>query len=177
MGNWHKETIQQLQNLALGLKWITEPIVAPKLLRVPKSDRRETRAITTEEHEAIVASAREAIELGRPNAKHGNERANYYELLYHTGAAQTDGASLTHENVDREAGELSFHRSKTGERCAIKIAGALEELLKRLPENGPLFPSIRCLESKHRAAEFNRMRKKLGLSVITLHSYRYHMAE
>src|SRR5439155_4539849 len=38
------------------------------------------------------------------------ERRAYYDLLYETGAAQTDAANLTAENIDWKNGILVYHR-------------------------------------------------------------------
>ena len=122
--------------------------MTPALIKVSAKERRKTRAITREEHEAFVAHERAAA--NRPNAKYGTERADYYELLFLTGAAQSDGANLTSDNVDWKAKELILARAKTGERCAIAIAGSLEALLKRLPKKGSLFPD--CPSSTSRSA-------------------------
>ena len=73
------------------------------LLKVNKKVRRKVRAITKEEHEVIVAMDRAAIYEGKPNAKHGIERANYYVLLYNTGAAQRMGlVSRTRKSIGRK---------------------------------------------------------------------------
>ena len=148
LGIFARESLGELQRLAQSLGWLQTQFVTPALIKVSAKERRKTRAITREEHEAFVAHERAAA--NRPNAKYGTERADYYELLFLTGAAQSDGANLTSDNVDWKAKELVFARAKTGERCAIAIAGSLEALLKRLPKKGPLFPD--CPSSTSRSA-------------------------
>jgi hypothetical protein len=55
---------------------------------VEDSQRVSKRAIKVEEHAAIIA--------GEKNT----ERRTYYELLYESGAAQTDAACLNDKNID-----------------------------------------------------------------------------
>ena len=179
LGIFARESLGELQRLAFSFGWLQTQFVTPALIKVNGKERRKTRAITREEHEAFVAHERAAA--NRPNAKYGTERADYYQLLFLTGAAQTDGANLTSDNVDWKKKELIFARAKTGERCAIAIAGSLEALLKRLPKKGPLFPKLSKLDEQKRARDFRRHVKRLGLHLgeekLTLHSYRYWMAE
>ena len=76
-----------------------------------------------------------------------------------------------------------FYRQKTKERCAIQIVPntRLERLLKSLPDEGWLFPHICKLSQRKRGRDFRRHVKRLGLhegeEKLSLHSYRYHMAE
>jgi integrase len=51
------------------------------------------------------------------------------------------------------------------------------EILRKLPQNGFLFPTIAPQHEKHRAKEFKRRCNQLGIEGITLHSYRYAWAE
>jgi hypothetical protein len=80
-------------NLATGLGWLPWPIIPPKLW--PKAQGNPKRAVTQEEHARIIA------------AEKNTERKLYYELLWETGAAQTDAANLTAENIDRATNVLS----------------------------------------------------------------------
>src|SRR5947209_6147492 len=68
----------------------------------PKIYRHGKRAVTAEEHRAIVASEKNP------------ERRAYYELLYETGASQTDAANLTTENIDWPNRVLTYRRQKLG---------------------------------------------------------------
>ena len=64
----------------------------------PKIRSRRKRAITAQEHAAVIASEKNPA------------RRAYYDLLYETGAAQTDAANLTAEDVDRQNGALVYRR-------------------------------------------------------------------
>lgn len=179
LGIFARESLGELQRLAIKLGWLALPFVAPIHIEVSYKEHRKTRAITHQEHEAFVTHERASAT--RPNAKYGTERADYYDLLFLTGAAQTDGANLKATHIDWKAKELVFHRQKTGERCAIALGGRLEELLKRLPKEGQLFPNLCKLDQQKRGRDFRRHVKRMGLDKgeesLTLHSYRYHMAE
>ncbi len=150
-------------NLAMGFGWLPWPIIPPKLW--PKAEGKPKRAITELEHRQIIA------------AEQNVERRQYYELLWHIGAAQSDAAALTADNIDWRERTLSFQRKKTGELCSMAIGKELETLLFRLPSKGPLFPTIAEFPDKWRSAEFRRRCRLLGVEGITLHSYRYAWAE
>ena len=98
----------------------------------PKIRSQSKRAITAEEHATVIAS------------ENNPERRAYYELLYETGAAQTDAANLTAENVDWPKGVLIYRRKKLGpfsEPCRLTIGKKLRTLLHTLPPSGDLFPT------------------------------------
>lgn len=54
---------------------------------------------------------------------------------------------------------------------------AVTEVLRRLPVTGPLFSYLRTVRSCDRATEFKQRCTALGITGITLHSYRYAWAE
>ncbi len=155
--------LKRLHNLALGLGWISVPVLAPRLW--PKPIFRNKRAVSPEEHERILASEK------------NSERNRFYQLLWEIGAAQSDAASLSTEQIDWKSQTLSFQRMKTGTWSYIRIGGSLKRLLDQLPTSGPLFPTISQTSANDRAAEFYRKCKVLGISGISLHSYRYAWAE
>jgi len=47
----------------------------------------------------------------------------------------------------------------------------------QLPRMGPLFPYLRTVREADRATEFKQRCRGLGISGVTLHSYRYAWAE
>jgi integrase len=152
-----------LHNLALGVGWLPGPIIPPKLWPVAKS--KPKRGITQLEHERIIAAER------------NKERRHYYEILWEIGAAQTDGALLSADNIDWQKRVLQYQRKKTGEWACIQIGARLEALLRDLPSSGPLFPHIGQTTDSARAAEFSRRCRTVGLTGVSLHSYRYAWAE
>jgi len=156
--------LRRLHNLALDNGWIHWHIITPK--KWEKPIKKPKRGITSEEHQRIIA------------AEQNEERRNYYELLWLIGAAQTDGALLTVEkNINWQTGVLSYQRCKTQVMAHLRIGKALEALLKKLPQQGFLFPKMAALKDKDRSAEFCRRCRLLEITGISLHSYRYAWAE
>lgn len=78
--------LRRLHNLAIGLGWLVSPILPPKFW--PKMQPKLKRAITLDEHRAIVG------------AEQNLERRLYYELLWETGAA----LATTSARSSREVG-------------------------------------------------------------------------
>lgn len=143
--------------------WLPSPIIPAKLWPVRRP--RPKRGISLQEHEQILA------------AEKNEERRHYYQLLWEIGAAQTDTAILTAENIDWGQRTLKYQRRKTGEWACIQIGPRLENLLRQLPQAGPLFPSIAASTDRARAAEFARRRRTVQVRGVSLHSYRYAWAE
>jgi integrase len=121
--------------------------------------------VTWAEHQAIVA--------GELNP----ERRAYYECCWHLGAAQTDVANLSADDIDWQTKIVSFQRQKTGTASIIRFGSDLETVLQTLRKSGPLFPHHRTKRETHRSREFWRCCHRLGITGITLHSYRYAWAE
>ena len=78
--------LQTLHNDALGIGWIPAPILPRK--RWPRMQKKIRRAITESEHKAMLAAVGD------------DEWRLYLQLLWFTGASQTDGANLTAKNLD-----------------------------------------------------------------------------
>lgn len=126
---------------------------------------KEKRAITLEEHQAIIAREKNP------------ERRAYYQLCWFIGGSQGDIARLVAEDVNWENSTLSFRRRKNSEPVVIKLGQGCLDLLKDLPSEGPLFPYLRTVRAGDRATEFHQRCKGLGITGVTLHSYRYAWAE
>lgn len=165
-GNCVAHYLRRLHNLALDLGWLPWPILAKRAW--PKMRSQSKRAITAEEHAAIIASEKNP------------ERRAYYEVLYETGAAQTDGANLTAQDIDWQNRVLVYRRKKLGpfsEPCRLTIGKTLRGLLNALPPNGDLFPNIKASSANHRSAEFRRRCRVAGVAGVSLHSYRHAWAQ
>jgi len=145
------------------MTWLPWPVIVKR--QWPKVEYKDKRAITWEEHQAIVAR-----ELNP-------ERKAFYQLAWHLGASQTDLACLEAENVDWEHNVISFARKKTGSIAIMRFDDEVAEILRDLPGNGPLFPYLRTVRSGDRATEFHQRCVGLGIKGVTLHSYRYAWAE
>jgi integrase len=76
---------------------------------------------------------------------------------------------------------ISFFRMKTRWRSQqppqIRFGKEVEQILSSLPKTGALFPTLINKKEKHRAKEFRRRIDGLGISGVSLHSYRYGWAE
>jgi len=165
-GNCVGHYLRRLHNLAIDLGWLAWPILAKRAW--PKIRSQQKRAITAEEQRAVISSE-----------KNGERRA-YYELLYETGASQTDAANLRAENIDRRDGVLVYRRQKLGplsEPARLTIGKTLRRLLEGLPESGYLFPRIHLESAQDRSAEFRRRCRIAGVSGVSLHSYRHSWAQ
>jgi len=155
--------LRQLHNFALDMNWLPVPIVPRKLW--PKVQYEEKRGITREEHEKILAGER------------NREWRAYYQMLWHTGGAQTDVALLGAENIDWNTKVISFNRRKTGSLVQLHIGPELEHLLNDLPGEGLLFPNLARMRDSDRASIFSRRCRLVGVSGVSLHCYRYAWAE
>jgi hypothetical protein len=155
--------LKRLHNLALGLGWLSFPVLAPRLW--PRQYAKPKRGITLAEHQVIL------------QAEKNPERNLYYQLLWEIGAAQSDGANLTAEAIDWKMRTLTYFRMKTGERAQLSISKNLECILNQLPTTGPLFANISKSKDNARSAEFCRRLKTVSISGVSLHSYRYAWAE
>ena len=155
--------LKRLHNFAVSLGWIAVPIVAPYLW--PKYEPKDRRGITRDEHEAILAKEANA------------EWKLYLELLWETGAAQSDAVNFKAEDVDWQTRTIAYFRQKTGSLAQFTISTKLEAVLNQLPTSGPLFPHLSQFDANDRASRFRRRAHKAGVTGITLHCYRYAWAE
>lgn len=155
--------LRRIHNFAVAMNWLPWPVIVKA--HWPKVVYHEKRAITREEHEAIVAR------------EFNPERKALYQLAWHLGAAQSDLAFLTAENVDWESRLISFARKKTGSIAIMRFDDETAALLRSLPSAGPFFPQLRKVRAADRATEFKQRCAGLGIAGVTLHSYRYAWAE
>jgi integrase len=155
--------LRRIHNHALGMDWLLKSVI-PRL-KWPKLNFKDKRAITIEEHQAIVAR------------EQNPERKAFYELAWHLGASQSDMAYLEAENIDWEHNVISFERKKTGTFALMRFDDGMAAILRSLPASGALFPYLRTVRASDRATEFKQRCERLGIHGITLHSYRYAWAE
>lgn len=155
--------LRRLHNFAFGLDWLPRPILPPK--QWPKTRFKDKRAITGEEHLKILAGERNP------------EWRTYYKLIWHLGAAQSDIAALCAEDVDLENHVISFHRRKTGALAQLHFGKEVKNIINDLPGEGPLFLRIGQMTESDRASLFRRRCRLVGVSGVSLHSYRYSWAE
>ena len=156
-----------LHNRALDLGWLLTPVLARKLW--PKLRMKKTKAITAEQHARLVAAEKD------------DEFRLYLKMLWEIGGAQTDTARLNRDNVDIFNRRITYNRQKLENigqgSVAMVIGDDLMELLKQLPEEGFLFPTLAKQNDKVRASRFRKVADRLGFTDISLHSYRYAWAQ
>ena len=152
-----------MHNYATDMGWLPVPIIAKR--KWPKLKHGETRATTRAEHELILAGEKTP------------ERRDYYDLCWYTGGSQGDIAALEGANVDAEKGTIHYKRRKTAVEVMQRQGKMVKTILERRPKSGPLFPNLIKMRASDRATEFKRLCRRVGVSGITLHSYRYAWAE
>ena len=163
-GTKTKVYLGTLQNLALEMGLLTHPVLPKRLW--PKLPKRPVRAITEKEHRRL-----------RSNLCTVRWRC-FLDILWETGAAQTDAASLRIEELT--GGVIVYERCKTKVRAAQQISPELQRVLTGVAAGrtrGYYLPAIQRMDSKDRATIFRRKCIALGISGVTLHSYRYAWAE
>jgi integrase len=155
--------LRRIHNFGLDMNWLLAPVIPKRAW--PQVEYSEKRAITFDEHQRILA--RET----------NPERKAYYELCWHMGGSQSDMANLCAENIDWQNRTVEFQRMKTKEKAEMAFGSDLEIILRSLPATGALFPYLAKVRATDRATEFKQRCNGLGISGVTLHSYRYSWAE
>jgi integrase len=155
--------LRRIHNFALDMTWLPWPVIVKR--QWPRVKFKDKRAITCEEHQAIVTR------------EENPERKAFYQLAWHLGAAQSDLAFLEAENIEWEHSVISFTRKKTGSIALMRFDDEVAQILRSLPKTGPLFPYLRTVRASDRATEFKQRCEGLKIKGISLHSYRYAWAE
>lgn len=155
--------LRRMHNFAVNMHWLPLPVL-PKP-NWPVVRHKERRAITREEHEKII------------NRERNPEICAYYQLLWHLGGAQSDVANLTAEDIDWKDHTISYRRQKTGVVSLISFGSEVAGVLKTRPTSGLLFPAMARIHHNHRAKMFIKRLRTVGVSGVSLHSYRYAWAE
>lgn len=155
--------LRRIHNFALDMDWLPKPILPKK--QWPKIQFKDKRAITWDEHQAIIAREKNL------------ERRLFYEMAWHLGAAQSDIANLKGEDVDWQQHVISFFRKKTKSVAKLHFGDEVERILQDLPSSGLLFPYLARVRAGDRATEFKQRCRGLEIEGVSLHSYRYAWAE
>lgn len=155
--------LRRIHNFALDMGWLARPVINRR--QWPAVRHAKRRAITLEEHERIL------------DAEVNPERRDFYRLLWLTGAAQGDLAILNAESIDWRRMEIRFFRKKTNTVTCQKFGALTEEVLRRLPSKGLLFPYLATVRSGDRSTEFGQRCKQLAINGVTLHCYRHAWAK
>jgi integrase len=159
-GNCVAHYLRRLHNLALDLGWLPWPILAKRAW--PKIHSQSKRAITAEEHAAVIASEKNP------------ERRAYYELLYETGAAQTDAVSLTAEDIDWPNGVLVYRRRKLGPLSETRVLPQLNLKFLSLSRNALTsrrnIVAAKITARRNAVENINFQRAPIASSIFTLSS-------
>jgi integrase len=155
--------MRRLHAFALSMGWLPWPILSFK--QWPPRRFEPRRATTEDEAARLIAVEKDP------------EWKAFLELIWHVGAAQVDLAALTAENVDWANRTISYRRRKTGTLAIQRFGPKVEVILQRIPDQGPLFPHYSQISSADRATRFAKRWKELGITGVSLHSYRYAWAE
>ena len=155
--------LRRLHNFCVDMNWLPWPLIPKRQWPIVRF--KEKRAVTLEEHQRIIA------------AEVNPERKTLYQLCWHLGASQGDIANLKGEDLDWQNGTVSFVRKKTGVPVIVHLGTEALNLFKDLPAEGMLFPYLSRVRAGDRATEFGSRCRQLGITGVTLHSYRYAWAE
>ena len=155
--------LRRMHNFALDMNWLPASVIPKR--QWPPVKFKNKRAITLEEHQQII------------DAEKNPERKAHYQLCWHLGASQGDIANLKGEDVDWQNSTVSFVRKKTGVPVLVHLGGEALNVFKDLPAEGILFPYLSSVRAGDRATEFGQRCRRLGITGVTLHSYRYAWAE
>lgn len=155
--------LRRAHNYAIGMHWLPWPVL-PKL-HWPQVHYKEKRAVTFEEHQKII------------NRERNPATRAYYQLLWHLGGSQGDVAALTAEDIDWNERTIAYDRRKTKKTALISFGEEVAEILKTLPHKGQLFPALARVRASDRAKLFIKRLATVGVTGISLHSYRYAWAE
>ena len=134
------EFLKRLHNFAVSVGWLALPIIAPALW--PRYEAKDRRGITLDEHEALLAKEKKA------------EWKLYLELLWETGAAQSDAVNFKAEDIDWPSRTISYFRQKTGSLAQFTLSRKLATVLNHLPTTGVLFPHLSQFTANDRASRF-----------------------
>lgn len=155
--------LRRFHNFCVDMNWLPWPLIPKR--QWPAVRFKDKRAITLEEHRQIIS------------AEVNPERKALYQLCWHLGGSQGDIANLKGEDVDWSQGTVSFTRKKTGVPVIVHLGRDALDLFRDLPSEGPLFPYLASVRAGDRATEFGQRCRQLGITGVSLHSYRYAWAE
>lgn len=190
MGSYNMLMLKRWHAFAVKHLMMPFPIMGEDMWPAIEERSPMSRAIKLDEHKQILkAVADESLYVwsrvqsykGGPKSEAVNELRDYLNLLWLVGCSQKDGADMTAENINKELNCLEFKRCKwikaNRKPVRVPITPQLRTVLNRRPKSGPLFPWLTTLTAHRRCLYFNWFVDWVKLPKVTLHGYRYAMAE
>src|SRR5579884_813742 len=117
--------LRRIHNFALDMNWLPWPVICKR--QWPKIEHKEKRAITLEEHQAIVAR------------EQNPERKALYQLAWHLGASQTDIALLDADKINWEEKAIVFRRKKSKTQVLNSLTMKRQRSCERFLQKGRSF--------------------------------------
>jgi integrase len=155
--------LRRFHNFAVDMGWLPWPVLPKR--QWPAIHYQEKRAITREEHDLILS-------------REGNaEMKAFLWCCWYLGGSQSDVAHLKAEDIDWQNEVVSFFRAKTHQAQIVRMGEKFADILRALPRSGFLFPRLAAMDEKHRASHFQRACRRVQITGVSLHSYRYAWAE
>ena len=155
--------LRKLHNFCQDMNWLPWPIIPKR--QWPAVVYGAKRAITWAEHQAIL------------EREQNPERKAFYQMAWHLGTSQSDLAALRAEDIDWDHRVIGYARKKTGSIAQIHFGQEVTDILATLLKEGWLFPYLHRVRPGDRATEFKQRCRGLGITGVSLHSYRYAWAE
>jgi integrase len=151
--------LRRLHNFCVDMNWLPWPLIPKR--QWPAVRFKDKRAITFDEQQRIIA------------AEVNLERKVLYQLCRHLGASQGNLANLKAEDVDWQNATVSFVRKKTRVPVLVHLGTEALNVFKDRPAEGVLLLYLSRVRAADRATEFRSRCRQLGVTDVTLHSYRY----
>tara|TARA_Y100001938_G_scaffold150757_2_gene243239 strand:- start:1508 stop:2656 length:1149 start_codon:yes stop_codon:yes gene_type:complete len=190
----YQDKLKTLCKYALDYDYIPYRLMPDGMWPKRKATKPMSRAVDIGEHEKLIqAFGNKKVPYWKKiqgrgiagNVSHDqfiNEWRDYLNLLWFVGCSNADGADMTAENINERLGCLEFTRRKwssTEARTPVRvpICPQLRTVLKRRPKSGLLFPYLSGLGTSMRNRIFKWYVNYLNLPKVSIHGYRYAMAE
>ncbi len=123
--------LASVQAMAIETGLISHPILPKRMW--PKHQKRAKRSVTSDEHCRLKLNSCE-------------KWSAYLELLWQTGASQSDAAQFRIELADLKSKVITYRRLKTNTRAAQKVSDELAGILQSLAgerQRGYFIPTSR----------------------------------
>ena len=187
----YMQHLRTIHNFAVTHDLMPYQLLAASAWPKKEDSKPMSRAVTLEDHEQILkAAADESLPIfnrcwgdrGMTKAEFSKEWRDYLNFLWLVGCSQKDGADMTTDNINKKLNCIEYKRGKwlkPEKRRPVRapIGPALRSVLKSRPKAGHLFPALTKIRTSERARIFAWFVDWLKLPKVSLHGYRFAMAE